>query len=171
MTTNDPELEKRVRALRNYGSAMKYHHELKGVNSRMDELQAAFLSEKLKKLDEWNARRKRIAELYRRELSGVPGLTLPGTNPGMDSVWHLFVIRHNNRDALQKALANVGVGTLIHYPFPPHLCEAYHEMGLGVGAFPVAETLARTALSIPIGPHVTDEACWHVIRAIREVLG
>jgi dTDP-4-amino-4,6-dideoxygalactose transaminase len=168
--TNDPDLDSRVRGLRNYGSRVKYHHDFKGINSRMDELQAALLGIKLKKLDEWNGRRKTLAALYLKELSGIPDLELPKILPGTDPVWHLFVIRHPRRDDLQKALAGEGVGTLIHYPFPPHLTEAYKDMGLGAGAFPVAEKWARTVLSLPIGPQVREEEARHVIRSIKMAL-
>jgi dTDP-4-amino-4,6-dideoxygalactose transaminase len=105
-----------------------------------------------------------------KELSGIPDLELPKILPGTDPVWHLFVIRHPRRDDLQKALAGEGVGTLIHYPFPPHLTEAYKDMGLGAGAFPVAEKWARTVLSLPIGPQVREEEARHVIRSIKMAL-
>lgn len=167
VTTDDPELDSRIRGLRNYGSRVKYHHDFKGINSRLDELQAAFLAVKLKNLDAWNDRRKKLAALYLSELAGVPDLTLPRIIPEADSVWHLFVVRHPRRDALQKKLGEAGVGTLIHYPFPPHLTDAYREMEFAAGSFPAAEELARTVLSLPIGPHVRVEEARHVIGSIK----
>ena len=150
VTTNDPELADRIRVLRNYGSRVKYVNEVKGFNSRLDPIQAAVLRVKLRVLDEWNARRRGIAQRYLEGLAGS-GLVLPQVPEWAEPVWHLFVVRHPERDALVKRLNEAGVGTLIHYPVPPHLQAAYAEMGFGVGAFPVAERMAREVVSLPMG--------------------
>ncbi|MCX8089433.1 MAG: DegT/DnrJ/EryC1/StrS family aminotransferase [Verrucomicrobiae bacterium] len=166
VTTHDDALAERVRALRNYGSRRKYVHDLKGFNSRMDELQAAFLRAKLRRLDEWNERRRRIAARYLEALRGVPGLILPHVPDWAEPVWHLFVVRHPERDRLQQKLAEAGVGTLIHYPVPPHLSGAYADGGWKRGAFPIAESLADTVLSLPMGPHLTEAQVEAVIGAV-----
>jgi dTDP-4-amino-4,6-dideoxygalactose transaminase len=167
VTTDDASLADKLRELRNYGSKVKYHHERIGINSRLDELQSSFLRIKLAKLDEWNARRKTIAHYYLSQLQGLPELALPFVPPDIDPVWHLFVVRHPRRDELQRHLAEAGIGTLIHYPVPPHLSGAYSDLGQRHGAYPIAEELSRTALSLPIGPHLNREAQNHVIAAIR----
>jgi dTDP-4-amino-4,6-dideoxygalactose transaminase len=167
VTTDDASLADKLRELRNYGSKVKYYHERIGINSRLDELQSTFLRIKLAKLDEWNARRKTIAHYYLNELQGLPELVLPFVPPDMDPVWHLFVVRHPRRDELQRHLAEAGVGTLIHYPVPPHLSGAYSALKQRHGECPIAEDLSRTVLSLPIGPHLNREAQHHVIAAIR----
>lgn len=167
VTTHDAELADRVRTLRNYGSKVKYHNEVKGYNSRLDELQAAFLRVKLAKLDEWNERRRRVANSYLKGLAGLGGLTLPHVPKWAEPIWHQFVVRHPRRDALQKYLAEAGVGTLIHYPIPPHLSGAYADMGLPPGSLPLAETLAETVLSLPMGPHIQDDQIAYVMEAVR----
>ncbi len=165
VTTNDAELADKVRCLRNYGSRKRYYNEVQGVNSRLDELQAAFLRVKLRHLDHWNARRGHVAALYLEALAPIvasgrqsspPGsaLTLPTTLADTEHVWHLFVIRHPQRDALQKQLTADGIGTLIHYPVPPHLSGAYAEAHFE--SQPIAESMANTVLSLPIGPHLSD---------------
>lgn len=157
VTTNDAELAERLKVLRNYGSKVKYHNELPGFNSRLDELQAAFLRVKLKKLDEWNNRRSKVAEHYLRELSSQNELILPYVPVWADPVWHLFVIRHTKRDALQTRLNDAGVGTMIHYPIPPHLQEAYSKLGYNERTFPIAEIIHREVLSLPMGPHLAEK--------------
>jgi dTDP-4-amino-4,6-dideoxygalactose transaminase len=154
VVTNDAELADRVRVLRNYGSRVKYHNEVKGFNSRLDELQAALLRVKLPVLDEWNERRRAAAARYRDGLTGR-GLTLPYVQEWAEPVWHLFVVRHPHRDALQQRLQQAGIGTMIHYPIPPHLQPAYAELGYGAGAFPLTEAIHREVLSLPMGPHLT----------------
>ncbi len=163
VTTDDDALADRLRVLRNYGSRVKYYNELKGFNSRLDELQAALLRVKLRRLAAWNARRKEIAARYLHALEGVPDLTLPFVPSYADPVWHLFVVRHPERDRLQQHLSASGVGTLIHYPVPPHLQQAYSEMGRRPGDFPVAESMARGVLSLPMGPHASGAEVEYVV--------
>ncbi len=167
VTTNDPEVAARVRALGNYGSRKKYVHDLAGTNSRLDEIQAAVLRVKLQHLDSWNARRRIVAERYTQELAGVPGLCLPSVLPGREHVWHLYVVDHELRDELQQHLATSGIQTLVHYPIPPHLSGAFSSLGLGEGTFPIAEKAARTHLSLPIGPHLSEKDVTRVIDACR----
>lgn len=168
VTTNDDVLAKKVRVLRNYGSRIKYYNEVKGHNSRLDPLQAAFLRVKLKHLDEWNQRRSRIAQQYLDNLRLVPDLGLPHVPSGVIPVWHLFVVSHPERDRFQDFLKDHGIGTLIHYPVPPHLSEAYREMGCHAGDFPITEKMASTFLSLPIGPHLSLKDAEYVIEKIRD---
>jgi dTDP-4-amino-4,6-dideoxygalactose transaminase len=153
VTTNNPEIAERIGMLRNYGSRVKYVNEVQGYNSRLDPVQAAVLSIKLKVLDEWNARRAVIAAEYSSALRGS-GLMLPSVPEWAKPVWHLYVVQHPQRDALQKALSDAGVGTLIHYPIPPHLQQAYASDGYAQGRFPIAERMAQKVLSLPIGPQL-----------------
>lgn len=170
VTTNDEKLAERVRLLRNYGSKLKYQHELTGVNSRIDELQAAFLGVKLKYLDAWNRRRQEIASLYLAELSDLgPVVTLPSVPAWAEPVWHLFVIRHPKRDQLQKHLADQGVQTIIHYPIPAHLSGAYQSAGLAKGSLPICEKISDEVLSLPIGPHLSKEQARLVVKSIKEL--
>ena len=168
VTTNDDQLADRVRLLRNYGSRTKYSDDIKGHNSRLDPIQAAFLRVKLQHLEEWNQRRKALAAEYKKGLKGVVGLTLPHVPEGIEPAWHLFVVWHPERDALQRHLERAGIGTLVHYPVPPHLTPAYAEMELKMGAFPITEKLARTVLSLPMGPHMTTEQIGRVVAAVRD---
>jgi len=167
VTTDDPDVAARVSSLGNYGSSQKYVNDLLGANSRLDEIQAAVLRVKLGHLDSWNARRRTIAQRYAEELAGIPGLSLPVVAPGREHVWHLYVVDHAERDDLQKHLAIRGIQTLIHYPIPPHLSGAFTPLGLAEGTFPIAEHAARTHLSLPIGPHLSDENVTRVIDACR----
>lgn len=168
VTTNDPHLADRIRELRNYGSRTKYVHEVQGFNSRLDPVQAAALSVKLKVLDEWNGRRVRIAARYTQALADT-SLVLPAVTPDAEPVWHLYVIRHPQRDRIQKLLQEKGVATLIHYPIPPHLQAAY-AAGFRRGQFPIAERMASQLLSLPIGPQLSDEAVEVVISAMKSAL-
>lgn len=166
VTTNDAELAEKIRVLGNYGSRVKYHNEVKGYNSRLDELQAAFLREKLKKLDEWNGRRKKVAAEY---LTGMChcNIVLPHVPDWADPVWHLFVVRSTHRDQLQKKLSEAGISTMIHYPIPPHLQGAYSELGYDAGSFSIAEQIHREVLSLPMGPHLDGEISSVVIAALK----
>jgi dTDP-4-amino-4,6-dideoxygalactose transaminase len=169
VTTDDAALADKVRTLRNYGSKKKYYNDFKGYNSRLDELQAAFLRVKLKKLDDWNKRRSDIAEIYLSELNASE-LVLPKVPTWAKPVWHLFVVRHPHRDSFQQALTAAGIGTLIHYPVPPHLSGAYADAGWPRGSFPLAEQLADSVLSLPMGPHLPREQAKIVIETVeREV--
>jgi dTDP-4-amino-4,6-dideoxygalactose transaminase len=168
VTTDDADLADRLRLLRNYGSRQKYHHDAAGVNSRLDELQAAFLRVKLRHLDEWNRRRSVLATAYREGLAGVPGVTLPAVAAGADPVWHLYVVRHPRRDELQRHLAAAGIGAQVHYPVPAHRTRAYAAGGWRGGSLPVAERLAAEVLSLPIGPHLTAEQVDAVCQAVRQ---
>lgn len=170
VVTNDAELAERVRVLRNYGSRVKYHNEVKGFNSRLDELQAALLRVKLPVLDKWNERRRAVAAHYLNELAGS-GLNLPFAPDWVEPVWHLFVVRHPHRDELQKSLRQAGIETMIHYPIPPHLQPAYAELSLGSGVLPITEGLHRDVLSLPIGPHLRCEQQTRVSSALKEILG
>ncbi len=171
VTTNDEQLAQRLRMLRNYGSQAKYYNEVKGMNSRLDPLQAAFLQVKLGHLDEWNGRRCRLAEAYVAALGDVPELTLPYVPDWAEPAWHLFVVRHPQREQLQQHLRQAGIDTLIHYPVPPHLSEAYGERGWRAGAFPITEGLAQSVLSLPIGPALEDAAAAAVLAALRAFAG
>jgi dTDP-4-amino-4,6-dideoxygalactose transaminase len=169
ITTDDDELALRLRTLRNYGSQKKYHNEVIGFNSRLDELQAAILSAKLPALDGQNAQRARIAAVYDEQLAGIPGLVLPVVPGWAQPVWHLYVVRHPRRDALAKGLADAGIGTLVHYPIAPHLQAAYAELGMKEGRFPIAEAIHREVLSLPMGPTMTVEQAAEVAQAVRRV--
>jgi dTDP-4-amino-4,6-dideoxygalactose transaminase len=171
VTTDDAELADRVRTLRNYGSKKRYYNETIGFNSRLDELQAAFLRVKLRYLDEWNQRRAKIAAVYLDGLKAESGkqkaeIVLPFVPEWASPVWHLFVIRHPQREELQHALTEAGVGTLIHYPVPPHLSGAYRDGGWTRGIFPIAEMLADTVLSLPMGPHFSGTHAQQVIETV-----
>jgi dTDP-4-amino-4,6-dideoxygalactose transaminase len=167
VTTNDYELASKIRLLRNYGSRVKYFNEIKGYNSRLDELQAAFLRVKLTKLDEWNARRDQIANQYLEKLSCFADLTLPFVPTWAEPVWHLFVVRYSKRSILEKHLKNLGISTLIHYPVPPHLSDAYIEEQ-HLSSFPITEQIAKDVLSLPISPHMTDEEVMKLIEVLQE---
>jgi len=167
VVTSNAALADKVRVLRNYGSRLKYQNEVRGFNSRLDELQAALLRAKLAKLDDWNERRRQIAAAYARELNEVRDLVLPYVPDWAEPVWHLYVVRHPRREALQQHLHEAGVGTLIHYPTPPHLSPAYSDLGYGPGAFPISERLAKEVLSIPMGPYLAEEQIGVVVQAVR----
>jgi len=169
IVTNDKKLAEKVRMLRNYGSKVKYYNEIKGFNSRLDELQAAFLRVKLLKLDEWNARRSKIARLYLSELSNVGDLILPFVSDWAEPVWHLFVIRHPKRVMLQKYLKENGIDTLIHYPIPPHLSNAYcNEFKSKKQILPITEYISKCILSLPIDQRVNLSDFKKVISVIKE---
>ncbi|MGE7436683.1 DegT/DnrJ/EryC1/StrS family aminotransferase [Kitasatospora sp. NPDC001175] len=168
VVTSDAELADRLRLLRNYGSREKYRHELRGVNSRLDELQAAVLSVKLPLLDAWNTRRQEIAARYTEALADLPGIDLPAVAEWAEPVWHQYVLRSPHRDHLQHRLAEAGVETLLHYPVPVHRSGAYAaRRPRPADELPHAERLAREVLSLPIGPHLSDAAVDAVIVATR----
>lgn len=171
VTTPNAELADRLRHLRNYGSKVRYQHEMIGLNSRLSELEAAFLRVKLTRLEAWNQRRCALAARYLTQLREVGDLQLPFVPAWAEPVWHLFVIRTSRRDALQAHLAAAGIGTQIHYPVPPHLTPAYRGQGWQPGQFPLAEQLAREVLSLPIGPHHSAEQIDAVCAAIRGFFG
>jgi dTDP-4-amino-4,6-dideoxygalactose transaminase len=167
VTTNDDKLAHSVRMLRNYGSTVKYVHELKGVNSRLDELQAAFLRVKLKKLDEWNLRRQKIAIGYFRDLQHLSFLTLPYVPEWADPVWHLFVIRTSYRAHLIKHLNNFDVQTQIHYPISVPFQKAYEAGTASREKFTFIERLSNEILSLPMGPHMLEEHCEWVVNSLK----
>ena len=166
VTTNDPQIADRIRVLRNYGSRVRYVNEVQGYNSRLDPIQAAILRVKLTRLDEWNARRSGFALRYSQDLAGC-GLTLPHVPVWAEPVWHLYVVQYRRRDALQQSLTDAGVGTLIHYPIPPHLQQAYAEAGWRQGMFPMAERMANQVLSLPMGPHLDEVGAAAVISTLK----
>ena len=167
VTTNDAALADKVRALRNYGSRIRYRNEMPGVNSRLDELQAAILRVKLRHLETWNGQRSVIAQRYLGALTGLDSLSLPFEPAGLRSAWHLFVIRSARRDALSRQLAECGIETRIHYPVPPFRQEAYASLGIAAGAYPIAERLANEVLSLPLGPHLDRIQADAVIQALQ----
>jgi dTDP-4-amino-4,6-dideoxygalactose transaminase len=168
VTTDDDGLADRLRVLRNYGSRVKYYNEVAGVNSRLDPLQAAFLGVKLSRLDEWNRRRAAVAAGYLTQLAGLEGIRLPEVIPGALPAWHLFVIRCRDRASLEAHLRARNIGTLIHYPVPPHRSGAYATEAVAGARLPLADTLADTVLSLPIGPHLQPAQHQAVIDAVRE---
>jgi dTDP-4-amino-4,6-dideoxygalactose transaminase len=171
VTTDDAELAEKVRTLRNYGSKIKYHNGVMGFNMRLDEMQAAFLSVKLRHLDAWTAERQQIAAWYLDALEGVGDLILPYTHLDATHSYHLFVIRTQYRDALQQYLKENDIGTLIHYPIPPHLQEAYKNLKHKKGDFPISENIAETALSLPLWPGMTHEQIQFVALTISKFFG
>jgi dTDP-4-amino-4,6-dideoxygalactose transaminase len=168
VVTNDDGLAAQIRLLRNYGSRVKYYNEIKGCNARLDALQAAMLRVKLALLDEWNLRRRHVAERYLNALSRMPHLVLPQVPGDVEPAWHLFVVRHPRRDELQNHLSRAGIETLIHYPVPPHLSTAYAELGYILGSYPQAEKIAETVISLPMGPHLGLDQQDYVIAALME---
>jgi dTDP-4-amino-4,6-dideoxygalactose transaminase len=166
---NDADLATRLRRARNGGQTDRYHHAEPGINSRLDEMQAAILRVGLRHLEEWNARRAELAALYRRELAGVEGLVLPAEQPYARPNHHLFVVRHPRRDALMAALKERGIGTLIHYPVPLHLQGAFASLARRRGDFPVAEKAAEEIVSLPLYPEMTDAQALSVAAAVREL--
>lgn len=166
VTTNDAELADKVRVLLNYGSRVKYHNEVQGYNCRLDELQAALLRVKLSHLDSETLHRCAIAEYYCAELADLP-LILPEVAANTNPVWHVFVVRHPQRDTLQQRLAEHGVSTMIHYPIPPHLQNAYTELGYRAGDLPIAERIHQQVLSLPMGPTMTLEQTHLVVEAVK----
>jgi dTDP-4-amino-4,6-dideoxygalactose transaminase len=167
VTTDDDDIADRVRLLRNYGARVKYYNEIQGYNSRLDPIQAAILNVKLSVLDEWNDRRRKIAAFYDVELQGLPGLILPVEPTGHNHIYHVYAIRYHDREKLISYLNNCGIGTLIHYPIPPHKSQAYSSTALGERSFRFAEAIADTVISIPMGPHLSMEQAEAVVEAFR----
>lgn len=163
VTTNDPNIDKQIRVLRNYGSEKKYEHSRKGVNSRLDEIQAAILSVKLDYLELWNDRRKDVAKSYLQHIANH-NIFLPSDLTPDDSVWHLFVVQSEQRDSLQEHFSRSGISTLIHYPCPPHRQLAYQ---LPI-CLPIAEKLSGTVLSLPIGPHMRESEVERIIEVAND---
>lgn len=170
VTTNDPEVAKQIRLLGNHGSKQKYVALIRGVNSRLDPVQAAALRVKLAYLDEWNNRRKRIAVTYNTQLHET-GLSLPLMQEWSDSAWHQYVVRFADRDLLQERLARSGVNTLIHYPIPPHMQKAYSRHNYPPESLPVARSLSNELISLPIGPHLSDASIETITNKIIENVG
>jgi dTDP-4-amino-4,6-dideoxygalactose transaminase len=170
ITTNDATLADSLRILRNYGSHVKYEHLEKGTNTRLDELQAALLRVKLRHLDKFNSKRRQLAEYYWDRLSAIPGLILPKIADRADPVWHLFVIRMADRDQLKSFLSENNIETLVHYPVPPHLSTAYQNIDAKRGDFPITESIAETALSLPLHPFLRLEELDFVSDVIRSFI-
>jgi len=167
VTTNNSELAEKIKVLRNYGSQQKYYNEIKGYNSRLDELQAAFLDIKLKNLHAENKQRVEIAENYLKQLANVSDLILPVLAEGCTSNYHLFVIRTKLRNELQKHLQENGIGTVIHYPVPPHTQKAYEEYEFSVNQFPIATLIAETCLSLPVYPGMNEEQINYICDTVK----
>jgi dTDP-4-amino-4,6-dideoxygalactose transaminase len=167
ITTNRDDIAEQARILRNYGSKVKYFNEVKGMNCRLDALQAAILRVKLRHLDEWNERRRAVARYYASQLMDT-NLVLPAVSLWSEVVYHLYVVRSQRREALQNHLRERGIGTLIHYPVPPHLQNAYRDLGIKEGALPITEKIHREVLSLPMGPHLSLLEAKAVVQAVRE---
>jgi dTDP-4-amino-4,6-dideoxygalactose transaminase len=168
ITTNNADLNHKANVIRNYGSQKKYFNEIKGVNSRLDELQAEILNVKLKYLNDWTKTRVDMAAIYTKLLKGVGDIVLTGIADNCTHVYHQYVIRTNKRDALQEHLTKNTIGSLIHYPIPPHLQEAYKEMNFKKGQFPLAEKMAETSLSLPLYPGLKPEEQEYVAATIKK---
>ncbi len=167
ITTHDPELAKQTYILRNYGSEKKYYNEIIGYNMRLDECQAGFLSVKLKYLNEWTKNRQEIAGWYNTFLKNLAGLILPAVAKNATHVYHVYLVRTNKRDDLQKWLHDHGVGTLIHYPIPPYLQKAYAHLNFKEGVFPIADEIAATCLSLPIWPGMNKKDVLYIAEIIE----
>jgi dTDP-4-amino-4,6-dideoxygalactose transaminase len=168
ITTNSADLIHKANVIRNYGSQQKYLNEIKGINSRLDEMQAAFLDVKLKYLNNWVVERQAMAKQYNGLLAGVGDIIVPSIAANCTHVYHLYIIRTNKRNQLQQYLAEQNIGTLIHYPIPPHLQQAYVELNYKKGDFPLAETIAETCLSLPLYPGLSEQEINHVAQTIKK---
>lgn len=167
VTTNDEEIAEKVRELRDYGQREKYISRVIGINSRLDELQAALLRVKLKYLDTWNNRRRKIAEVYTKAFENSP-IVVPNIPSNVIPNWYIYAIRYPNREILMRGLKEMGISTLIHYPVPPHLQPAYDFLGYGAGSFPISEQIAREELSLPIDPYLSEEEIDYVAENVFE---
>lgn len=170
VTTDDADIAERVRILGAHGSPAKYVHEIVGMNSRLDTLQAVVLRAKLARLEKWNQQRRDAAQRYDQMLSAVPGVRRPRVAPGNEDVWHLYVVRVDDRDRVLTDLTDAGVGAGIHYPTPVHLTRAYAGLAYRLGSFPVAELAAAQILSLPMFPHLTPEQQEHVVCTLSDSL-
>jgi dTDP-4-amino-4,6-dideoxygalactose transaminase len=159
-----------MRMLRDHGQAQKYYHQIEGYNGRLDALQAGFLSTKLRHLADWNRQRQDVAKRYDQTLAGIAGVITPFCPDSARSVYHLYVIRVSDRDALQKHLANAGIGTGIHYPVPLHIQEAYRHLKYPTGSFPVCERVASEILSLPMYPQLRIDQSQRVVREVAAFL-
>jgi dTDP-4-amino-4,6-dideoxygalactose transaminase len=172
ITTNDENLVSLLKTLRNYGSSVRYVNDIAGYNNRLEEMHAAILRVKLRRLGDWNARRESLAARYQETLSKC-GLTLPVVRPGVQHAWHLYTVRHPRRDELRNRLEKDGIGTLIHYPIPPHRQKAYAQHPVATAHYPVAEKIHRETLSLPLGPHLTatqqDRVVDSLLRAVEQL--
>jgi dTDP-4-amino-4,6-dideoxygalactose transaminase len=167
ITTNDDALYSKIRLLRNYGSEIKYQHEILGGNTRLDELQAAFLNIKLQRLDGWNKKRRELANYYSELLANNASIKLPNVLEQTTPVWHLYAIRIKNRNKMMQYLKSQNIHTLIHYPIPPHLTNAYANLGMKAQTFPIAEAIAKTTLSLPLWPYMRKS---HINRVAEHLL-
>jgi len=167
VTTNDDDIAEKIRLLRNYGETTKYHHAIKGFNSRLDEMQAAILRVKMKHLDQWIAMRRKNAGAYTEALQG-PSVIMPSEPAGYKHVYYLYVVRSKRRDALQEHLASKGVGTMVHYPIPIHMQSAYNDAGWKKGDFPAAERSAEEMISLPMYPELRKDEIGYVTESISE---
>ena len=170
VVTNDPAIAERVALLRDHGRTKKYEHLIEGFNCRLDGLQAAILTVKLRHLQAWTEQRRRCAALYTEQLADAPGLTLPIERPGSRSVYHLYAVRTKHRDALQAYLTAQGIGTGVHYPIPLHRQPAYTYLDLPEGSLPVAEQYCRETLSLPIYAELSDEQIRFVAKKVHRAL-
>ena len=168
VVTSDGDLAEKIKALRNYGSRVKYYNQVKGYNSRLDEMQAAFLRVKLGKLDDWNERRRSLAERYLQYLD-PDYYTLPVVPEWAEPVWHIFAVRSTRRDAVLQYLADRGIGAMIHYPVPPHLQPAYRELEIGAGAYPLSEIIHREIFSLPLWPQMSLAQQDYVIEVLNGI--
>ena len=168
VTTNDADVAKKIRMLRDHGQAQKYYHDIEGYNGRLDSIQAGLLRVKLGHLNDWNELRRQAAARYRSFLGNVEGVVLPYEPSFAKPVYHLFVIRVEDREALQKHLAEAGISTGIHYPIPLHLQKAYVRLDYNRGEFPVTERVAGQILSLPMYPQLRSDQQQHVAGAIKE---
>ena len=168
VVTNKKEFYDELILLRNYGSPKKYFHSCKGKNARLDTIQAAVLKVKMEYLDEWNRKREIIAQMYSQHFNEVGDLILPAIKEGNKSAYHLYVVRTKNRDELLDYLNSRGIETIIHYPIPIHLQEAYTELQLKRGSFPITEMLANEILSVPIHPHLTKQELQYIINCTKQ---
>lgn len=169
--TNNEEWTIRMRMMRDHGSSRKYHHDVWGMNSRLDGIQAAVLHVKMKYIDQWNEQRRQLGAKYSELLADVKQLTLPVTHPDSDHIYHLYVVRaedETQRDALMKYLQDKEIGVGIHYPIPPHLQPGYQNLGYKVGDFPLSEDASKRMLSLPIFPELTDEQLNYVVSTVKE---